>query len=257
MAPDTPERGGGRGDASSVHDRARVVRRYLSALDMRRPGRTAARTSETIGHRIHQVDTLLLSADPVQRLHLTQERIDLHAELLRLSTGAETDFAQIEAAFVRVVRGYSDRHGITFSAWRQIGVDVAVLERGGVGPSKSARPSASAAPAKAQAARSATAKPATQKATLAAVPDLVDEPAQEPAPEAVARPVARDPGCLDELPPVPRAEGPKATGTPAKPVAKKRTAAKTVKTTKAAKATRPAKKAAEAVQQQLPADSSS
>lgn len=228
MAPDTPERGGGRGDAALAHDRARVVRRYLSALDMRRPGRSATRTTEAISHRIHQVDKQLMSADPVQRLHLTQERIDLHAELLRLSAGVETDFAQVEAAFVRVVRSYSDRHGITYSAWRQTGVGADVLERGGVTASKTSRP-----------VKPTAAKPG----------------AMTPDPVASAE-LSVTPSCLDEVPPVPRAEGPKSStaSAPAEVPAKKRPAAKS---TKAAKATRPAKKAPASVQQQLPADASS
>jgi hypothetical protein len=80
---------------------------------------------------MHQIDTELLSADPVRRLHLTQERIDLHAEQLRLTTGSE-DLAELEKAFIRVARSYSDRHDVTFSAWRQIGVDADVLAKAGI-----------------------------------------------------------------------------------------------------------------------------
>jgi hypothetical protein len=82
---------------------------------------------------MHQIDTELLSADPVQRLHLTQERIDLHAEQLRLVSGA-ADVAELEKAFVRVARGYGDRHEISYSAWRQVGVAADVLAAAGVKP---------------------------------------------------------------------------------------------------------------------------
>lgn len=126
---------------TNAHDRARVVRRYLSALDASKPGRTAAKTVETLVFRMHQIDTDLLSADPVVRLHLTQERIDLHAEYLRLTTGAE-QLDELEKAFVRVARSYGDRHNISFSAWRQIGVGVEVLAKAGIVPSKPARPAA-------------------------------------------------------------------------------------------------------------------
>lgn len=140
MARQTSERNGNRGDAAAALERGRVVRRYLSALDMRRPGRSAAKTSESILHRIHQVDTLLMSADPVARLHLTQERIELHAEQLRLASGAASDLAELEEAFVSAARSYGERHGVAYSAWRQIGVDAAVLERAGIVPAKSPRP---------------------------------------------------------------------------------------------------------------------
>jgi hypothetical protein len=88
---------------------------------------------------MHEIDTQLLSADPVQRLHLTQERIDLHAEYLRLTTGT-SDISELEKAFVRVARGYGDRHGISFSAWRQIGVDADVLNAAGIKPTNKVRP---------------------------------------------------------------------------------------------------------------------
>lgn len=140
MASNISERNGNRSEAVAAQERARAVRRYLSALDTRRPGRTTAKTSESILHRIHHVDTLLMSADPVARLHLTQERIDLHAEQLRIATSPEPDFAELEEAFVRAARSYGERHGLTYSAWRQIGVDAAVLERAGIVPSKPPRP---------------------------------------------------------------------------------------------------------------------
>ena len=138
----------------SAHDRARVVRRYLSALDAHKPGRTAARTADAVHFRMHQIDTDMLSADPVQKLHLTQERIDLHAEYLRLLSGAG-DLAELQKAFVRVARGYGDRHNISYSAWRQVGVDADVLAAAGILPTKANRPQpakAEAAPAPADAA---------------------------------------------------------------------------------------------------------
>jgi hypothetical protein len=133
---------------ANAHDRARVVRRYLSALDAQRVGRSTAKTAESLHFRMHQIDTQMLSADPVQRLHLTQERIDLHAEYLRLTTGS-ADFSELEKAFVRVARGYGDRHGISYSAWRQIGVDADVLASAGIKPAAKARPNGNggAAPA--------------------------------------------------------------------------------------------------------------
>jgi hypothetical protein len=124
---------------ANAHDRARVIRRYLSALDAQRVGRTPAKTAESLHFRMHQIDTELLSSDPVQRLHLTQERIDLHAEYLRLTTGT-SDISELEKAFVRVARGYGDRHGISFSAWRQIGVDADVLATAGIKPTQKTRP---------------------------------------------------------------------------------------------------------------------
>lgn len=127
-------------------DRDRVVRRYLSALDAQRPGRTPAKTADSVHLRMHRIDTDLMSADPVQRLHLTQERIDLHSEHLRLLSNT-ADIAELEKAFVRVARGYGDRHGITYSAWRQVGVGADVLSAAGINSTaRSPRPEPAAEP---------------------------------------------------------------------------------------------------------------
>lgn len=108
------------------------MRRYLSALETDRPGRGVKRTADAIGNRITKVDELLVSADPLSRVHLTQERIELHAEYVRVTNGNHPDLSQLERDFVRVVRSYGDRNGITYAAWRQVGVDAKVLELAGI-----------------------------------------------------------------------------------------------------------------------------
>ncbi len=118
------------------------MRRYLSAIDIDKPGRSASRTADTVGNRIMKVDELMVSADPVTRLHLIQERIELHAELVRLNQGDELDRNQLERQFVRVGRSYGDRHGLTYAAWRQAGVDAAVLESAGIRRARTTRPAA-------------------------------------------------------------------------------------------------------------------
>lgn len=229
----------------SAHDRARIVRRYLSALDAHKPGRSNSRTQETVMHRMHQVDTLLISADPVQRLHLTQERIDLHAEHLRLNSSSN-DFAELEKAFIRVARSYGERHDITFSAWRQIGVDAGVLTRAGI--TATARPNRptteAAAPANVEQ-QPAKYKPAAAKKSEA--PKKAEAPkAEAPAPKAEA----------------PKAEAPKAEAPKKQEPAKKAPAAKKAANTngptakKQAPKQQPAKKQAapKPEQQQLPAE---
>ncbi len=133
---------------------------------------------------MHQIDTALLSADPVQRLHLTQERIDLHSEQLRLTTSAGGDFEALEKAFTRIARAYGDRHDITYSAWRQVGVDNEVLGRAGITPApKAARPQPAAKPA---------AEPAAEAAPAVAAPETAAEPtAEKPKAEAKKAPAKK------------------------------------------------------------------
>jgi hypothetical protein len=113
-------------------EQVRVVRRYLSTLDSMRPGRGPKRAAEAINNRLLKIEELLISADPVSRLHLTQERIDLDAEAIRLGNGNEADVSDLESEFIKVAKSYGERHGVTYSAWRQVGVEADVLEKAGI-----------------------------------------------------------------------------------------------------------------------------
>jgi len=119
-------------DGITVPEQVRIVRRYLSTLDAQRPGRGPKRAAEAIANRLLKIDELLISADPISRLHLTQERIDLDAEAIRLGNGSEADLAELEADFIKVAGPYGERSGVTFSAWRQVGVEADVLEKAGI-----------------------------------------------------------------------------------------------------------------------------
>ena len=108
----------------------RAVRRYLEALDQHKPRRGRKRTSESIQKRLSAIEEKLGSADPLQRLQLVQERRDLQSELDR--EGKAADLTGLEAEFVNVAKGYSDRKGIGYSAWREVGVPSDVLGRAGI-----------------------------------------------------------------------------------------------------------------------------
>src|SRR6266545_7275431 len=62
-------------------DQGRAVRRYLEALEAHRPRRGRKRTPDSMKKRLTAVETALLTADPLKRLHLIQERLDLQAAL--------------------------------------------------------------------------------------------------------------------------------------------------------------------------------
>jgi hypothetical protein len=111
----------------------RTVRRYLDALDANRPKRGRKRTPESVEKRLKAIDGELATADRLTQLKLTQERLNLDRELESL--GAKQDLAGLEAEFVKVARSYSDRQGISYGAWRAVGVSAAVLKKAGVGRS--------------------------------------------------------------------------------------------------------------------------
>ncbi|MEL7157848.1 MAG: hypothetical protein AAFN30_14815 [Actinomycetota bacterium] len=108
----------------------RSVRAYLEALEMSKPKRGRKRTKETISARLERIEEELETADPLRRLQLAQERIDLTDELANMDEGV--DIAELEAEFTRVAKGYAKRKGITYSAFRQIGVSAAVLKKAGI-----------------------------------------------------------------------------------------------------------------------------
>jgi hypothetical protein len=109
----------------------RVVRRYLGALEASRSSKGKRRNVEAVQSRLLKIDELLVTADPLARLHLTQERIDLHAEMVRLATG-ELDLSSLEKDFVRAAKSYGEMTGVTYAAWRQVGVETEVLDQAGI-----------------------------------------------------------------------------------------------------------------------------
>jgi hypothetical protein len=139
-APQKRSGGSRRGDTREL---GRVVRRYLGALEGSRSSRGKRRTLESFNGRLLKIDELLVSADPLARLHLTQERIDLHAELVRIGNAHDQDLSALEKDFVRVARQYGEASGITYAAWRQVGVDAEVLDQAGIVRTGPARPDAS------------------------------------------------------------------------------------------------------------------
>jgi hypothetical protein len=111
-------------------EQGRAVRRYLEALEAHRPKRGRKRTPESVQKRLASIDERLADADPLTRLHLVQERMDLENELS--SSDNAVDLEALEDEFVAAAGPYGQRKGITYSAWRQAGVDPAVLRRAGI-----------------------------------------------------------------------------------------------------------------------------
>jgi len=108
----------------------RIVRRYLDALEANKPKRGRKRTPESIQKRLKAIDGDLADTDKLNELKLVQERMNLEIELAAL--GARQDLAGLEAEFTKVAKAYSARQGISYAAWRAVGVPAAVLKKAGV-----------------------------------------------------------------------------------------------------------------------------
>ena len=108
----------------------RAVRGYLEALAANKPKRGRKRTPDSIKKRLAVIDSALVEADPLKRLELTQERLDLETELAGF--GATVDLSALEAEFVTHAKAYAARKGISYAAFRAVGVTPAVLRKAGI-----------------------------------------------------------------------------------------------------------------------------
>jgi hypothetical protein len=111
-------------------EQGRAVRRYLEALEAHRPKRGRKRTTESIKRRLADIESRLPTADPLSRLQLVQERMNLQAELAGKENAV--DLGALEDAFVKAAKDYGRRKGIAYAAWREAGVDAAVLRAAGI-----------------------------------------------------------------------------------------------------------------------------
>jgi len=108
---------------------ARSIKAYLRALDSRRPGRPV--TKESLDKRLERVNGKLGDEnDPLKRIELLQSKLDLESALASVEDGANLD--DLAANFVAYAKSYSDRKGISYTAWRQFGVPADVLRKAGI-----------------------------------------------------------------------------------------------------------------------------
>ena len=108
----------------------KAVSDYLDALETNRPRRGRKRTADAMRKRLETIAEDLETAAPIRRVQLVQERIDLEKSIV---ASAETvDTSELEDAFAEVAVSYSGRKGITYSAWREVGVPASTLQRAGI-----------------------------------------------------------------------------------------------------------------------------
>jgi hypothetical protein len=81
------------------------------------------------------IESGLATADPLSRLHLIEEKQRLEFELAH--TGETVDLAALEKSFIKVARPYGERKGISYSAWRTVGVSASVLQQAKISRSRS------------------------------------------------------------------------------------------------------------------------
>ena len=108
----------------------RAIRDYLEALEAHKPKRGRKRTPDSIKKRLDKIDAEITDADAMRRVVLVQERRNLEVELATM--GATIDLTELEKGFVASAKTYSTRKGISYAAWREIGVSAEVLKKAGI-----------------------------------------------------------------------------------------------------------------------------
>ena len=114
----------------------RTVSRYLTALDQTKPKRGRQRSTEKMQARIDELPGEIAQAKPLKKVHLIQELMDLQAELAK--EDETVDISEVESEFIAIAAEYSGRKGISYAAWREVGVPASVLKAAGVPRTRSA-----------------------------------------------------------------------------------------------------------------------
>jgi hypothetical protein len=110
---------------------ARIVGRYLDALEANKPKRGRKRTPDSVKKRLAAVAGELKDSGGLTRLNLLQERRDLEVELATMQAGTP-DLSGLEKEFIKVGKDYSTKKKISYGAWREFGVPPEVLKKAGI-----------------------------------------------------------------------------------------------------------------------------
>lgn len=107
-----------------------AVRRYLEALSAtkRKPGRKPS--PEALRRRVDEIDGTLDDLSPVDRLAAIQERMDLERALAQPSE--DSDIGELRESFIAHVGPYAARKGLSYAAFREVGVPAADLKAAGI-----------------------------------------------------------------------------------------------------------------------------
>jgi hypothetical protein len=108
---------------------ARAIKAYLGALAARKPGRPV--NQETLTRRLERVKQKLKAAEnPLEVVDLIQSRLEIERAIEEVDDAA--DISLLEAGFVMHAASYSERRGVSYTAWREFGVPASALRAAGI-----------------------------------------------------------------------------------------------------------------------------
>lgn len=109
-----------------------AVRDYLKALEQNAPRRGRKRTPESVERQLAVLEGEMEGASVTKRLGLIQQRINLETDLEALQQAESVDLSALEAGFATHAAAYGGRRGISYAAWREVGVSSATLKSAGI-----------------------------------------------------------------------------------------------------------------------------
>jgi hypothetical protein len=105
-----------------------AVNAYLAALNVpKKRGRKVS--AAALRTRLNAAEERARTKIGVDRVLAHQEARDLRARLGSARKHASADIKRLEQEFVRVAKGFSERRGISYGAWRDAGVPADVLKQ--------------------------------------------------------------------------------------------------------------------------------
>ena len=108
---------------------SRAIKAYLEALEARKPGRPVSK--ESLDKRMKKVNQKLEETDnPLEEVELIQSKLDIEKSLSVLEIAV--DMETLEAGFIENAKSYSQRKGVSYTAWREFGVPAKVLRAAGI-----------------------------------------------------------------------------------------------------------------------------
>ena len=108
---------------------ARTVRAYLDAMATQKPRGTV--NAATLQQRLERLtEQIEAEQNSLKRLQIIQQRFDVEDKLKAVDDSV--DYESLQAAFVAAAASYSERKGISYSAWREAGVAPDVLKSAGI-----------------------------------------------------------------------------------------------------------------------------
>lgn len=109
-------------NAHAYRQETKAVDEYLSALT---PGRGGYRPRRTPQELQVEIDA---EKNPIRKLALVQQRLNIENAL----NGKVLKMEELTESFVAVAASFAKRKGISYAAWREMGVPPKILKEAGI-----------------------------------------------------------------------------------------------------------------------------